>query len=68
MTDIVRIRNVAKRFVVHKDKSLKERLVNARSSRAHREDFWALRDIDLDVRVGRRSVSSAPTAQASPPC
>lgn len=52
MTDIVRIRNVAKRFVVHKDKSLKERLVNARSSRAHREDFWALRDIDLDVRVG----------------
>lgn len=52
MTEVVNVRGVAKRFVVHKDKSLKERVVNARSSRAHREDFWALQDINLDIRSG----------------
>ncbi|MCL3776992.1 MULTISPECIES: ABC transporter ATP-binding protein [unclassified Actinomyces] len=52
MTDVIQIRDVSKRFVVHKDKSLKERLVNARASRAHREDFWALRDVSLSIRAG----------------
>lgn len=52
MTTVVQVRGVSKRFVVHKDKSLKERVVNARSSRLHREDFWALRDVNLDVGLG----------------
>jgi ABC-2 type transport system ATP-binding protein len=51
-TEIVRIDGVSKRFVLHKDKSVKERLVNFRSSRAHREDFWALTDVDLTVHSG----------------
>jgi len=49
---VVRVRDVSKRFVIHKDKSLKERLVNAGRSRRHREDFWALRDVDLDIHAG----------------
>lgn len=49
---LVSVRDVSKRFVLHKDKSLKERLVNFRTSRRHRDDFWALRDIDLDIELG----------------
>ena len=49
---VVRLRDVSKRFVIHKDKSLKERLVNAGRSRRHKEDFWALRDVDLDISAG----------------
>jgi ABC-2 type transport system ATP-binding protein len=49
---VVRLRGVSKRFVIHKDKSLKERLVNAAASRRHKEDFWALRDVDLDIDAG----------------
>lgn len=49
---IVRVENVSKRFVLRKDKSLKEQLVNFRRSRRHRDDFWALRDIDLTINAG----------------
>ena len=49
---VVSLRGVSKRFVIRKDKSLKERVVNASRSRQHREDFWALRDIDLDIEAG----------------
>lgn len=52
MTTVVDVQAVSKRFVVHKDKSLKERVVNARTSREHREDFWALRDVNLEIRAG----------------
>ena len=49
---VVSVRGVSKRFVIRKDKSLKERIVNASRSRQHREDFWALRDVDLDIEAG----------------
>jgi len=52
MTTIVRLQDVSKRFVLHKHKSLKERVLNAAASRRHREDFWALKDVDLDIPVG----------------
>lgn len=48
---IASVRNVSKRFVLHKDKSLKERIVNFGTSRKHRDDFWALRDLDMDFEV-----------------
>lgn len=51
-TEIVNARDVSKRFVLHKDKSIKERLINVRRSKSYREDFWALRDIDLSVEAG----------------
>lgn len=49
---VVRIENVSKRFVIRKDKSIKERLTNFRRGAVHREDFWALRDIDLEIEAG----------------
>ena len=51
-TPVIRVSDVSKKFVIRKDKSLKERLVNARRSRAHVEEFWALRDIDLEIDAG----------------
>jgi ABC-2 type transport system ATP-binding protein len=49
---VIEVENISKRFVIRKDKSIKERLVNATLSRQHREDFWALRDVSLTVHSG----------------
>lgn len=49
---VIQIDDVSKRFVIHKEKSLKERLVNFGRSRLHREDFWALQGVDLTVDSG----------------
>jgi len=50
--EIVRLEGVSQRFVLLRDKSVKERLLNISASRAHRQEFWALRDIDLSVSAG----------------
>lgn len=52
LPSIVRVQDVSKRFVLHKDKSVKERLTTVGRSRRHIQDFWALRDIDLDIVTG----------------
>lgn len=49
---VVRVRDVSQRFVIRRDKSLKERLLNARRSTAHKNEFFALRDINFDVSAG----------------
>lgn len=49
---IVKVENVSKRFVIRKDKSVKERLTNFRRGAEHREDFWALKNIDLEIQAG----------------
>ena len=46
---VIRVHGVSIRFNIHKDKSLKERLVNFGRSAQHAEAFWALRDVSLDV-------------------
>jgi ABC-2 type transport system ATP-binding protein len=51
-TSIVRIEDVSKRFVLHKDKSLKERVLNMGRARRHVDDFWALRDISAEIHAG----------------
>ena len=51
--DVIRVEGVSKRFVIRKDNSLKERLVTlGRLGRRHREEFWALRDVDLAIPAG----------------
>jgi ABC-2 type transport system ATP-binding protein len=51
-TTVVLLRDVSKRFVIRKEKSLKERVVNFGRSNKYKEDFWALRDVNLDVESG----------------
>jgi ABC-2 type transport system ATP-binding protein len=51
-TTAVSINGVSKRFVIRKEKSLKERIVNRGRSNAHKEDFWALRDVSFDIEAG----------------
>jgi ABC-2 type transport system ATP-binding protein len=51
-TTVVQIENVSKRFVIRKEKSLKERLVNFGRSNQWKQDFWALRDVDLEIESG----------------
>ncbi|HCX85878.1 MAG TPA: ABC transporter ATP-binding protein [Micrococcales bacterium] len=49
---VIDVENVSKRFVIRKEKSLKERVVNFGRSQRHKEEFWALRDIDLRIAAG----------------
>ncbi|MCS4276780.1 ABC-2 type transport system ATP-binding protein [Mycetocola sp. BIGb0189] len=49
---LVEIDEVSKRFVLRKDNSLKERIVNFRRGAKHREDFWALRDVSISIQAG----------------
>jgi ABC-2 type transport system ATP-binding protein len=51
-TTVVEVHGLSKRFVIRKEKSLKERIVNFGRSNLHKEDFWALRDIELEIESG----------------
>jgi ABC-2 type transport system ATP-binding protein len=51
-TTVIRVTDVSKRFIIRKEKSLKERLVNLGRSNLHKKDFWALRDVSLDIEMG----------------
>lgn len=48
----IKIEDLSKRFVIRKEKSLKERLVNFGRSNLHKDDFWALRNVDLEIASG----------------
>ncbi len=49
---VIRLTDVSKRFVIRKDNSLKERVVNRGRSQRFKEDFWALRDLTFDIEAG----------------
>jgi len=49
---VISVRDVSKRFVINKEKTLKERLVNFRQRGYGREDFWALKGVSVDVGAG----------------
>ncbi|KJL35598.1 Teichoic acids export ATP-binding protein TagH [Microbacterium ginsengisoli] len=51
--NVVEVTNVDKRFTIRKDSSLKERVVTlGRQGRKYRQDFWALRDVSVDIQAG----------------
>jgi len=52
MTTVVQIENLSKHFTIRKEKSLKERIVNFGRSQKFKEEFWALRDVDLTIDSG----------------
>jgi ABC-type polysaccharide/polyol phosphate transport system ATPase subunit len=49
---VVSVADVSKRFIIHKEKSLKERIVNFGRSQRHKDDFWALQHVDLEIKAG----------------
>jgi ABC-2 type transport system ATP-binding protein len=49
---IATVSNVSKKFVLNRHKSIKERLVNSASQAKYRNEFWALKNIDLDFTAG----------------
>lgn len=49
---IAEISDISKRFVVRKEKSVKDRLVNFRNSNKFKQDFWALRDVSTTLELG----------------
>lgn len=51
-TNVATVEAVSKRFKIFKEKTVKERFLNFRGSQEHKQDFWALRDISLDIPLG----------------
>ena len=49
---VVQVSDVSKRFVIRREKSLKERLVNFGRSAKHKQDFFALRNVDFEIHSG----------------
>ena len=52
-TTIVDVQDVSKRFTLHRDTSLKERVLGiGRHDRGSTKDFWALHNVDLSIDAG----------------
>jgi ABC-type polysaccharide/polyol phosphate transport system ATPase subunit len=51
-TIVVKVTDASKRFVIRKEKSLKERVVNFGRSNRFKQDFWALRHVNLEIDSG----------------
>lgn len=50
--DVISVEHVSKHFTLRKDKSLKERIVNAARNRQHIERYMALDDVSFSVAAG----------------
>ena len=51
-TTVIEVEQISKRFIIRKEKSLKERLVNFGRSNLHKDDFWALTDVSMQISSG----------------
>jgi ABC-2 type transport system ATP-binding protein len=49
---IALVEHVSKRFVLHKDKSLKDRILYFRNRNQSKTDFWALSDVSITLGLG----------------
>ena len=68
MSVAVEVAGVSKRFRLYHEKyqSLKERVIHF--GRIPYEDFWALRDVDIEIGRARRSGSWGRTARGNRRC
>jgi ABC-2 type transport system ATP-binding protein len=48
---ILRVSDVAKKFTINRDKSLKERLTGLGRNKQHLREFWALRDVSFELEA-----------------
>ncbi|SJM66025.1 ABC transporter ATP-binding protein [Gulosibacter sp. 10] len=49
---VISVQDVSKRFVIRQDKSLKDRILHPRRTARFAENFWALRDVSIDINAG----------------
>ena len=49
---IVEVRGVSKKFVLHHSTSLKDRVLGGLGGARRTDEFWALRDIDVEIAAG----------------
>jgi ABC-2 type transport system ATP-binding protein len=52
-TTIIRVSDVAKKFTINKDKSLKERLTGLGRNRKYVQEFWALQDVSFELEASK---------------
>jgi ABC-2 type transport system ATP-binding protein len=50
---VLKVANVSKRFIIRKEKSLKERIVNFGRSNKHKAEFFALTDVSIEIPAGQ---------------
>ena len=50
---IIRVNDVAKKFTINKDKSLKERLTSLGRNKRYQQDFWALQGVSFELEASR---------------
>ena len=65
MPEVVRVQDVSKVFKLHRDTSVKDRVLH--SSRARVEEFRALDNVSVDVSLNESVGLMGTTAPASPP-
>ena len=53
MAPVIRVLDVSKRFQLHHDKSLKERLLNTVRRKSTRDEFWALRRVGFELEQSK---------------
>jgi ABC-2 type transport system ATP-binding protein len=50
MPPVIRVEDVSKRFVINRDTSLKERILNRHNIKEHLKEFWALRHVSFELQ------------------
>ena len=53
MAPIIRVSEVSKRFVINRETSVKDRLLNRKRAREHRKEFWALDDVSFELEPAK---------------
>src|SRR5207244_3087590 len=64
VTQVIRVHDVSKRFTLHHNKSLKERLIHLRRHQEV-EEFWALRGITFDIAAATTVGLTGPNRSGS---